>query len=131
MITNATEPLTLFAALNALGGTVIGHNMRRHCHQECTRFLNLIYAQSPTDKAVHVILDNYASHKHPKVRTWFNAVEGYFVKLTRRRLKRGVLNFLVGLQIAINRFVAKTNANRNPLNRPLAPIRSSPPSTGT
>jgi hypothetical protein len=122
-----TEPPTLFAALNALDGTVIGHNMRRHCHQGYTRFLNLIYAQSPTDKAVHVILDNYASHKHPKVRTWFkrherfifhftltscswlNAVEGYFAKLTRRHLKRGVLHFLFDLQTAINCFVPETN----------------------
>jgi hypothetical protein len=100
---------TLCAAFNALDGTVIGHNMRRHCHQERTRFLNLVYARAPTDEAVHVILDNYAAHKHPKVRAWFNAVEGYFAKLTRRRLKRGVLNSLVDLQTAINRFVAEAN----------------------
>jgi hypothetical protein len=107
---------TLFAALNALDGTAISHNMRRHCHQERTRFLNRINAQPSTDKAVYVILDNYASHKHPKVWAWLNAVEGYFAKLTRRRLKRGFLNSLVDLQAAIHYFVAETNENSNPLN---------------
>jgi len=61
---------TLFAALNVLDGTVIGRNMQRHRHQEFIRFLNLIEAQVPAGKAIHVILDNYAAHKHPKVREW-------------------------------------------------------------
>ena len=99
---------TLFAALNVLDGTVIGRNMQRHRHQEFIRFLNAIEAQVPAGKAIHVILDNYAAHKHPKVRqwldrhprftfhftptscSWLNAVEGFFAKLTKRRLKRGV-----------------------------------------
>ena len=59
---------TLFAALNILDGTVIGRNMQRHRHQEFIRFLNTINASVPSDKAVHVTLDNYAAHKHPKVR---------------------------------------------------------------
>ena len=77
---------------------------------------------------VHVILDNYAAHKHPKVRawldrherfvfhftptscSWLNAVEGFFAKLSRRRLKRGVFRSVVDLQAAINRFLAETNA---------------------
>ncbi len=98
---------TLFAALNVLDGTVIGRNMQRHRHQEFIRFLNAIEAKVPAGKIVHVILDNYAAHKHPKVRkwlgrhdsfvfhftptscSWLNAVEGFFAKLTRRRLKRG------------------------------------------
>jgi transposase len=123
---------TLFAALNVLDGTVIGKNMQRHRHQEFIRFLNLIDAQVPADKAVHVILDNYAAHKHPKVRawlnrhqrftfhftptscSWLNAVEGFFAKLARRRLKRGVFHSLVDLQAAINRFVAETNQNPIP-----------------
>ncbi|EJU09579.1 insertion sequence IS630 uncharacterized 39 kDa protein ISO-IS200 39 kDa protein, partial [Sphingomonas sp. LH128] len=89
---------TLFAALNVLDGTVIGRNMQRHRHQEFIRFLNLIEAQVPAGKAIHVILDNYAAHKHPKVRewlgrhprftfhftptscSWLNAVEGFFAK---------------------------------------------------
>ena len=63
---------TLFAALNVLDGTVIGRNMARHRHQEFIRFLNAIEAAVPADKAVHVILDNYAAHKHPKVRAWLD-----------------------------------------------------------
>src|SRR6516225_1973458 len=61
---------TLFAALNILDGTVIGHNMKRHRHQEFIRFLNTIEAQVPKRKTIHAIVDNYATHKHPKVRAW-------------------------------------------------------------
>jgi len=123
---------TLFAALNVLNGTVIGRNMQRHRHQEFIRFLNTIETALPAGKAVHVILDNYAAHKHPKVRkwldrhtrftfhftptscSWLNAVEGFFAKLTRRRLKRGVFHSLVDLQTAINRFLAEQNENPKP-----------------
>src|SRR5207344_953416 len=63
---------TLFAALNVLDGSVIGRNMARHRHQEFIRFLNAVNAEVPADKAVHVILDNYAAHKHPKVRAWLD-----------------------------------------------------------
>ncbi len=125
---------TLFAALNVLDGTVIGRNMQRHRHQEFIRFLNVIHAQVPEDKAIHIILDNYAVHKHPKVRawldrherfvfhftptssSWLNAVEGFFAKLARRRLKRGVFHSLVDLQATINRFVEETNKNPKPFN---------------
>jgi transposase len=118
---------TLFAALNILDGTVIGRNMQRHRHQEFIRFLNAVEAQVPERTAIHAIVDNYATHKHPKVRewllrhprwtfhftptsaSWLNAVEGFFAKLTRRRLKRGVFRSVVDLQAAINRFVAETN----------------------
>ena len=123
---------TLFAALNVLDGTVIGRNMQRHRHHEFIRFLNAINAEVPEDKAVHLILDNYATHKHPKVRawldrherfvfhftptscSWLNAVEGFFAKLARRRLKRGVFHSLADLQAAINRFLAETNAHPRP-----------------
>lgn len=123
---------TLFAALNVLDGTVIGRNMQRHRHQEFIRFLNAISAQVPADKAVHVILDNYAAHKHPKVRawlarhqrftfhftptscSWLNAVEGFFAKLSKRRLKRGVFHSVVDLQAAINRFLAEHNQQPTP-----------------
>jgi hypothetical protein len=54
---------TLFAALNVLDGTVIAQNMQRHRHQEFIRFLNRIEREVPADKAIHVILDNYAAHK--------------------------------------------------------------------
>ena len=123
---------TLFAALNVLDGTVIGRNMQRHRHQEFIRFLNALEMEVPDGKAVHVILDNYAAHKHPRVRrwldrherftfhftptscSWLNAVEGFFAKLTKRRLKRGVFVSVVDLQAAINRFVAEHNTEPRP-----------------
>ena len=118
---------TLFAALNMLDGTVIGQCMQRHRHQEFIRFLNRIEREVPAGKVIHVVLDNYAAHKHPKVRdwldrhprwtfhftptssSWLNAVEGFFAKLTRRRLKRGVFHSLVDLQAAINSYLAEHN----------------------
>ena len=63
---------TLFAALDVLEGKVIGRCMQRHRHQEFIRFLNAIEAQMPARKTVHVILDNYAAHKHPKVSRWLD-----------------------------------------------------------
>jgi len=123
---------TLFAALNVLDGVVIGQCMQRHRHQEFLRFLNRIEREVPAGRLIHVILDNYASHKHPKVRawlvrhprwtfhftptaaSWLNAVEGFFAKLTRRRLKRGVFRSLVDLQAAINRFLAEHNRSPKP-----------------
>ena len=73
---------TLFAALNVLDGTVIGRNMRRHRHQEFIRFLNAIEAEAPAGKVVHVILDNYAAHKHPKVRQWLSRHERFTFHFT-------------------------------------------------
>jgi transposase len=123
---------TLFAALDVLEGKVIGRCMQRHRHQEFIRFLNAIEAEVPAGKTVHVILDNYAAHKHPKVRawlgrhvrfvfhftptscSWLNAVEGYFAKLSKRRLKRGVFRSVVDLQAAINRFLDETNKMPKP-----------------
>jgi transposase len=114
---------------HVLDGTVTGQNMSRHRHQEFIRFLNRIEREVPTGKTIHVILDNYAAHKKDKVRawlarhrrwtfhftptssSWLNAVEGFFAKLTRRRLKHGVFHSLVDLQAAINRFIADYNAN--------------------
>ena len=61
---------TLFAALDVLEGTVIGQCMQRHRHQEFIRFLNAIERAVPAGKVIHVILDNYATHKHPKVLRW-------------------------------------------------------------
>jgi transposase len=123
---------TLFAALNTLDGTVIGRNMQRHRHQEFIRFLNTIEAQVPAGKVIHAVVDNYATHKHPKVRqwlarhprwtfhftptsaSWLNAVEGFFAKLTRRRLKRGIFRSVFDLQAAINRFVVESNDDPKP-----------------
>jgi hypothetical protein len=61
---------TLFASLNVLDGSVIGQCMQKHRHQEFIRFLNKIEAEVPAGKIVHIILDNYAAHKHPKVIEW-------------------------------------------------------------
>ena len=123
---------TLFAALNVMDGSVIGRCMQRHRHQEFIRFLNAVEAQVPAGKTIHAIVDNYATHKHPKVRawlarhprwtfhftptsaSWLNAVEGYFAKLTNRRLKRGVFRSIVDLQAAINRFIKETNGDPKP-----------------
>ena len=123
---------TLFAALNVLDGTVMGRCMQRHRHQELIRFLNLIERDVPAGKVIHAILDNYAAHKHPKVRawlarhprwtfhftptssSWLNAVEGLFSALTRKRLKRGVFRSVVELQQAINRYLAEHNENPKP-----------------
>ena len=123
---------TLFAALNVLDGTVIARNKQRHRHAEFIRFLNEVNRALPAGREVHAIIDNYATHKHAKVRawlarhpswtfhftptssSWLNAVEGFFAKLTRRRLKRGVFHSVVDLQAAINRFVAEHNQNPTP-----------------
>jgi transposase len=118
---------TLFAALDVLQGKVIGRCMPRHRHQEFIRFLDTIEAKVPKRKAIHAIVDNYATHKHPEVlqwlarhprwtfhftptsASWLNAVEGFFAKLTRRRLKRGVFRSVAELQAAILRFIDETN----------------------
>jgi len=123
---------TLFAALNVLDGTIIGRNMKRHRHQEFIRFLDEVDAQVPKRKAIHAIVDNYATHKHPKVQkwlakhprwtfhftptsaSWLNAVEGFFAKLTNRRLQRGVFRSVAELEIAIERFIAEANAEPRP-----------------
>jgi len=123
---------TLFAALDVNAGSVIGQNMQRHRHQEFIRFLNTVEAEVPAGKVIHAILDNYAAHKHPKVKawlerhprwsfhftptsaSWLNAVEGFFAKLTNRRLKRGVFGSVVELQAAINRFIDETNETPKP-----------------
>ena len=101
--------------------------MARHRHQEFIRFLNAIERAVPAGKVIHAILDNYAAHKHPKVRnwlarhprwvfhftptsgSWLNAVETFFAALTRRRLKRGSFHSIVDLQAAINRFAEHHN----------------------
>src|SRR5271165_5980857 len=123
---------TLFAALNVLDGSVIGQCMPRHRHQEFIRFLNRIEAKVPKGKNIHVVLDNYAAHKHPSVlawldrhprftfhftptsASWLNAVEGFFGVLTKRRLKRGVFKSVVDFQAAINRYLVEHNQQSKP-----------------
>ena len=123
---------TLFAALDVLDGKVVGRCMQRHRHQEFIRFLNAVEKTVPATKAMHVILDNYAAHKHPKViawlarhprvtfhftptsASWLNAVEGFFAALTKRRLRRGAFLGVVDLQAAINRYLAEHNVDPKP-----------------
>ena len=123
---------TLFAALDVLDGTVIGRCMHKHRHQEFIRFLNTIERRVPAGKVIHTILDNYGTHKHPKViawlgrhprwvfhytptsASWLNAVEGFFSALTRKRLKRGVFRSIVDLQAAINRYIDEHNNDPKP-----------------
>jgi transposase len=134
---------TLFAALDVLEGTVLGRCMQRHRHQEFLRFLNTIERAVPAGKVIHAILDNYGSHKHPKVLrwlarhprwvfhftptsgSWLNAVETFFSTLTRRRIRRGSFHSIVDLQAAINRYIAEHNPIPNPSPGPRPPHRSS------
>jgi transposase len=99
---------TLFAALNTLDGRVISLCQERHRHQEWLKFLRLVDDATPADKALHLIVDNYSTHKHPKVQrwlqrhprfrvyftptssSWLNMVERFFRDLTQHRLRRGV-----------------------------------------
>ena len=123
---------TLFAAMNVLDGTLIGRNMQRHRHQEFIRFLNAVEREVPAGKTIHAIIDNYAAHKHPTVQrwlarhsrwtfhftptscSWLNAVEGFFSKLTRQSLKRGIFRSVDDLESAITRYIAATNRNPKP-----------------
>src|ERR1700693_2564824 len=115
---------TLFAALETLDGVVLGRCMQRHTHQEFIRFLNAVERAVPAGKLVHAVLDNYGTHKHPKVKawlarhprwtfhftpksgSWLNAVEGFFSKLTRQRIRRGVFLSVADLQASIEAFLA-------------------------
>src|SRR5438477_11598280 len=123
---------TLFAALNVLEGKVIGQCESRHRHIEWLKFLRQIERETPKDKSLHLICDNYATHKHPEVMgwlekhrrfvfhftptsaSWLNAIEGFFAKLTKKRLKRGAFRSLPDLKDAIHRFLDHTNANPKP-----------------
>ena len=123
---------TLFAALNVLDGTVLGRCMKRHRHQEFIKFLNAVERKVPAGKIIHVILDNYGTHKHPKVdewlanhprwvfhftptsASWLNAVEGFFSVITRRRIRRGVFKSVADLEDAIKRYIADHNRHAKP-----------------
>ena len=123
---------TLFAALNVLDGTVIGRCMQRHRHDEFIRFLNAVERDVPAGKLIEAVVDNYATHKHPKVKawlarhprwtfhftptsgSWLNAVENFFSTLTRKRIRRGSFHSIVDLQAAINRYLAEHNAAPRP-----------------
>ncbi len=123
---------TLFAALNTLDGTVIGSHMKRHRHQEWLKFLKLIDQQTPAGKELHLIVDNYATHKHPKVKSWLvkhprfhihftptsaswlNMVERFFRDLTDKRLRRGVFKSVPEVIHTINDYIEQHNTAPNP-----------------
>ena len=123
---------TLFAALNILDGTVVGRCMPRHTHQEFIKFLAAVERAVPAGKIIHAIADNYATHKHPKVRewladhprwvfhftptsaSWINAVEGFFSVITRRRIRRGVFTSVAHLQGAIRSYIHEHSRSPKP-----------------
>jgi len=123
---------TLFAAMSTLDGTVISMCDDRHRHQEWLKFLRVIDDVTPPDKELHLIADNYATHKHPKVQkwlarhprfhmyftptssSWLNMVERFFRDLTEQRLRRGIFRDIEELIIAIGDYIDKHNDNPKP-----------------
>ena len=123
---------TLFAALEMTEGSVIGTCMNRHRHQEWIKFLKLIDRQTPAHLDLHLIVDNYATHKHPKVKawlkrhprfrqhfvptssSWLNMVERWFRDLTDKRIRRGVFKSVADLIAAIQAYIQHHNQNPKP-----------------
>jgi transposase len=118
---------TLFAALNVLDGTVIGECMGRHRHQEFLKFLRKLDRETPSDLTLHVILDNYATHKHdavgrwlkrhprfqlhytPTSSSWLNLVERWFRDITQKRIRRGSFHSVAELKAVIADYLAHNN----------------------
>jgi len=123
---------TLFAALNVLEGTVIGDCSKRHRHEEFLGFLQKIDRETPADLDLHLILDNYATHKHDAVQTWLakhprmtlhfiptssswlNLVERWFGEITEKRIRHGVFRSVPELVTAITEYVDHNNADPKP-----------------
>jgi len=123
---------TLFAAMSTLDGTVISMCDDRHRHQEWLKFLRVIDDLTPPGKDLHLIADNYATHKHPKVQrwlarhprfhmyftptssSWLNMVERFFRDLTERRLRRGIFRDVEELIMAIGDYIDKHNDKPKP-----------------
>ena len=123
---------TLFAALNVLNGRVISQCQQRHRHVEWLRFLRQINRETPQGKTLHLICDNYATHKHPNVQkwlekhprfnmhftptsaSWLNMVERFFRDISENRLRRGVFTSVPELTAAIDQYVVHHNANPKP-----------------
>jgi len=120
---------TLFAALSMLDGKVIGDCMPRHRHQEFIRFLKRIESETPPEFALHLIVDNYGTHKHPRVQSWLerhprfhlhfiptssswlNMVERWFGEITEKRLRRGTFVNVRSLVKAIKDYIHTHNQN--------------------
>ena len=123
---------SLFAALNVLDGTIISQCHKRHRHQEWLKFLKLIKSQVPADRQVHLICDNYATHKHPKVQawaakhrrfhfhftptgaSWLNMVERFFRDLSDKAIKRASFYNVDDLVGAITEYINAHNADPKP-----------------
>jgi transposase len=123
---------TLFAAMSTLDGTVISMCDDRHRHQEWLKFLRVIDDLTPPDKELHLIADNYATHKHAKVQkwlarhprfhmhftptssSWLNMVERFFRDLTEQRLRRGIFRDVEELIMAIADYIDKHNEHPKP-----------------
>lgn len=123
---------TLFAALEVLQGRVIGQCYERHRHQEFLKFLRRLDQEFPGDTPLHLVLDNYGTHKHPKVHawltrhprflphfvptssSWLNLIERWFGELTAKRVRRGSFSSVEDLQNAITEFLAAWNENPRP-----------------
>ena len=121
---------TLFAALSMLDGKVIGDCMPRHRHQEFIRFLKTIDAKTAPELDLHLVVDNYGTHKHPRVKSWLrrhprfhlhfiptssswlNLVERWFRDLTTKRIRRGSFRNVRELIVAITQYL--DNHNQNP-----------------
>jgi transposase len=120
---------TLFAALNILDGTVIGDCMPRHRHQEFIRFLQTIDTKTPLDLDLHLIVDNYGTHKHPRVQrwlkryprfhlhfiptssSWLNLVERWFSDISTKRIRRGSFKNVKELIMVIKKYIESHNQN--------------------
>ncbi len=123
---------TLFAALDVATGKVIGECMPRHRHQEFLRFLRTVDRQTPKSLDLHLIIDNYATHKHPKVKlwlkrhprfqlhftptsaSWLNLVERFFGLITADAIRRGVFKSVADLQKAIANYLDHHNVDPKP-----------------
>ena len=120
---------TLFAAIELANGKIIAECMPRHRHQEWIRFLKKIDQETPSHLALHLIVDNYATHKHPKVKnwlkrhkrfhihfiptssSWLNVIERWFRDITCNRIRNGVFKSVAQLQQAIRDYIDHHNAN--------------------
>ena len=123
---------TLFAALNVLEGTVIGQCLPRHRHQEFLKFLRRLDREFPKDLALHLIVDNYGTHKHENVQrwldrharfqlhftptssSWLNLVERWFREITGKRIRRGVFHSVKDLIQAIEEYLDTYNQDPRP-----------------
>jgi len=123
---------TLFAALDLATGKVIGRCCKRHRHQEFLSFLRLIDRETPSDVDIHLVMDNYATHKHAKVRawlakrpryhvhftptsaSWMYLVERWFGIISQRAIKRGSFRNVTALINTINEFIEHYNETAKP-----------------